>query len=344
MSIVILILKIIGILLLAILGLVLLAVVCLLFVPVRYRIWGKAGGKIDVHARASWLLHILRFQADYDGKKLKSRLLVFGVSLRGKKGKAGKADPGKKEKKVKVGNPEDDKITEISERAEESRERAEKSRKNAEKSRERAEESKESSAGSKESAEESKESSAESRERTEGSQTTGLSVKKEEASPGGKEAKNRLTRIRSFFQKIRELPGLIRSKWEIIKETVKGWKKTPERIWKEMKDEQNREALKLVWRELKVVLKRIAPRKIQIDASFALGDPANTGQALGAISVLPFVYRYQIHLYPDFEAERTYFEGTFDIRGKIYGIHVLILLLHLLLDKNIRGLIERYHS
>ena len=31
--------------------------------------------------------------------------------------------------------------------------------------------------------------------------------------------------------------------------------------------------------------------------------------------MLPFLYRYQVQVYPDFEAENTYVTGTFDIKG-----------------------------
>ena len=137
---------------------------------------------------------------------------------------------------------------------------------------------------------------------------------------------------------------MIRSKWETLKGKIKGWKKTLNGFLEEIKNEQNREALKTIWNELKFILKRISPKKVRVDADFSLGDPANTGQALGLISIFPLVYRYQINLCPDFEAERMYFKGTFDIKGTVYGIHALILLIHLFTDKNIRGLIETYHK
>ncbi len=278
MSIVLLILKIIGIVLLAVLGLLLLAVACLLFVPMRYRIRGEAGANIDVRIRVSWLLHLLSFRADFDGKDFQKKLRVLGIPLRGKKRKPKRA--GKKRK--------------------------------------------------------AKEPGAEASEpNIEPEQKEFIDIP---------EKKHCFAKIRSFFQKIRQLPGMIRSKWEILKGKITGWKKTLNGILEEVRKEQNREALKTIWNELKFILKRISPKRVRVDADFSLGDPAYTGQALGVISILPLVYRYQINLCPDFEAERMYFEGTFDIKGTVYGIHVLILLVHLFTDKNIRGLIEAYHK
>ena len=309
MSIVLLILKIIGIVLLAVLGLLLLAVACLLFVPVRYRIRGEAGANIDVRIRVSWLLHILSFWADFDGKDFKKKLRVLGIPLRGKKRKPKRA--GKKRKAKEPGaeasepniEPEQKEFIDIPEK-EEIKELAERTATFPEEASDTAPE-----------------------------QNTLLP-----------EEKHCFAKLRSFFQKIRQLPGMIRSKWETLKGKIKGWKKTLNGFLEEIKNEQNREALKTIWNELKFILKRISPKRVRVDADFSLGDPAYTGQALGGISILPLVYRYQINLCPDFEAERMYFEGTFDIKGTVYGIHVLILLVHLFTDKNIRGLIEAYHK
>lgn len=302
MSIVLLILKIIGILLLVVLGLLVLAVSCVLFVPVRYRIRGEAGANIDVRIRVSWLLHILSFRADFDGKDFKKKLRVLGIPLRGKKRKPKRV--GRKRKAKEPGAEEPIEKLEIDRKSE--IERAEVERITA---------------------------FPEEEPNTAPEQNTLLP-----------EEKHCFAKLRSFFQKIRQLPGMIRSKWETLKGKLKGWKKTLNGFLEEIKNEQNREALKTIWNELTFILKRISPKRVRVDADFSLGDPANTGQALGLISIFPLVYRYQINLCPDFEAERMYFEGTFDIKGTVYGIHALILLIHLFSDKNIRGLIETYHK
>ncbi len=302
MSIVLLILKIIGIVLLAVLGLLLLAVACLLFVPVRYRIRGEAGVNINVRIRVSWLLHILSFRADFDGKDFKKKLKVLGIPLRGKKRKPKRAGKKRKAKEPEQNTllPEENRVAEAS---------VTKGISDITKK------------------EEIKES-----------------AEIEEASHVRRKKKHCFVKLRSFFQKIRQLPGMIRSKWETLKGKIKGWKKTLNGLLSEVKKEENREALKAIWNEVRFILRHSSPRRIRAEASFSLGDPANTGQALGLISILPLVYRYQINLCPDFEAERIYFEGTFDIKGAVYGIHALILLIHLFTDKNIRGLIETYHK
>lgn len=295
MSIVVFILKIIGILLLTILGLLVLTVACLLFVPVHYRIWGEIGENIDTHVRVSWLLHILSLRADFDGKDFVKKLRVFGIPLRARRSKTKKPE----KKKRKTMEPEEESVA-IPQENEEAVTPAEE-------------------------------------------EVTAFS-EEEAFSSTEKKKKSLFAGILSILQKIRQLPGMIRSKWETLKGKIAGSKETLKGLLTELKKEQNLEAVKVLWNELRGILRHTSPRRVRVDAGFALGDPANTGQALGAISMIPFLYRYQIHLYPDFESERTYFEGTFDIKGRVYGIHAMILLIHIFFDKNIRGLIEAYHK
>lgn len=315
MSIVLLILKIIGIVLLAVLGLLLLAVACLLFVPVRYRIRGEAGVNINVRIRVSWLFHILSFRSDFDGKDFKIKKCVLGIPLRERKRKAKKAGKKRRAKEPEIEEPtEKMKIDRKSEIERAGVERI----------------------------------TAFPEEASDTAPKQNMLLPEEnrvaEISHVRRKKKHCFAKIRSFFQKIRQLPGMIRSKWETLKGKIKGWKKTLNGLLSEVKKEENLEALKAIWNEVRFILRHSSPRRIRAEASFSLGDPANTGQALGLISILPLVYRYQINLCPDFEAERMYFEGTFDIKGTVYGIHALILLIHLFTDKNIRGLIETYHK
>lgn len=339
MSIVLLILKIIGIVLLAVLGLLLLAVACLLFVPVRYRIRGEAGVNINVRIRVSWLLHILSFRADFDGKDFKKKLKVLGIPLRGKKRKPKRA--GKKRKAKEPGaeasepniEPEQKAFIDIPGKKDDGMS---------------AEEAVSDIPEKEEIKELAEKTATFPEEASDTAPKQNMLLPEEnrvaEISHVRRKKKHCFVKLRSFFQKIRQLPGMIRSKWETLKGKIKGWKKTLNGLLSEVKKEENLEALKAIWNEVRFILRHSSPRRIRAEASFSLGDPANTGQALGLISILPLVYRYQINLCPDFEAERMYFEGTFDIKGTVYGIHALILLIHLFTDKNIRGLIETYHK
>ena len=151
-------------------------------------------------------------------------------------------------------------------------------------------------------------------------------------------------KIKRFFTTLKNLPGIIKSKLENLKEKAKNFRETAGRIKQEIQDENNRAAVKLLLSELKYLLKHISPGKVKADISFGMDDPATTGQVLGAVSMLPLLYRYQLQLYPDFETEQSYFKGSFDIKGQAQGIYVLIVGYHLIKDKNIRSLIQRYRN
>ena len=110
-------------------------------------------------------------------------------------------------------------------------------------------------------------------------------------------------RIRAFFA------GLIRKLRQFragIKEALKKIKD----VRTFLTDERHREVLPLIFTELKYLLTHFKFRRIQTDLTFSMGDPALTGQVLGGLCMLPFLYRYQVQVYPDFEAENTYEKGV----------------------------------
>lgn len=95
-----------------------------------------------------------------------------------------------------------------------------------------------------------------------------------------------------------------------------------------------------VWVKLKVFLLHIRPRVLQGHLKFGLSNPADTGQVLGGIAMVPFLYQTQLQLEPDFEAEDNYIQGQVYSRGHMCCIHLVILIIRLLRDKKIRSVIH----
>lgn len=106
-------------------------------------------------------------------------------------------------------------------------------------------------------------------------------------------------------------------------------------------DESNKAAILHGLREIKYLLRHFGPGKLQADLTFSTGDPALTGQLLGVICIFPIVYRNDMHLVPDFEADSAYARGTFGLRGHIRFIHALCAGVRILKDKNIRKFIRK---
>ncbi len=99
------ILKIAGILLGSILGIFLLATLLILFVPIRYQVNGSYQEKINVKAKISWLLSIVKVSIQYGEKGISFKIALFGISL-GKK---------KEQKRILVREKENSEIEKVQE-------------------------------------------------------------------------------------------------------------------------------------------------------------------------------------------------------------------------------------
>lgn len=106
----------------------------------------------------------------------------------------------------------------------------------------------------------------------------------------------------------------------------------------EAADERNRQAISHLWRELCYLLAHLKPKYVKAEISFSTGDPALTGKVTGVLSLLPLIYRYDAHIYPDFLAEAFYIKGSLQMKGHIAVFHFFIVLIRLFLDKNVKRL------
>ncbi len=113
------------------------------------------------------------------------------------------------------------------------------------------------------------------------------------------------------------------------------------RVRREIKDETNRYAVGRVWAELLKIIRSYRPRKLRADLSFSLADPALTGQAVGLVSMLPWIYRYPCSIVPDFTSEQLYLEGEIFAQGKIRVSVFALATLRLLRDKKFMQVVRR---
>lgn len=113
-------------------------------------------------------------------------------------------------------------------------------------------------------------------------------------------------------------------------------------IKRELTDEHNKAVVRKVWSEFCYLFRHFKFRKIKTDFVFATGDPATTGQALGVLCMIPMLYRYEFNAVPDFEADSPYIKGTFCVAGKVRLIHVLMTVLRLILDKEVRIVVKKF--
>ena len=103
---------------------------------------------------------------------------------------------------------------------------------------------------------------------------------------------------------------------------------------------REQELIPAIWVKLKAFLLHIRPRVLQGHLKFGLSNPADTGQVLGGIAMVPFLYQTELQIEPDFEAEDNYIQGQVYSRGYMCCIHLVILVIRLLRDKKIRSVIH----
>ena len=308
MAVLLLILKIIGIILLILLGLILLILAVVLFVPVRYQVSGSIGEKTTARIAVTWLLHAVSWRAAYEEEGFSSQLRIFGITRKGKKPDDG--EPGEDDREDGAEEPEersaaDALLTDGEQKTD----------------------------GILTDGEQGEAERYDERQAKEPDPAEHKEL--EQANPAVRR-KRRGGLVRRIWERIRAFfAGLVRKLRQLragIKEALKKIKD----VRTFLTDERHREVLPLIFTELKYLLTHFKFRRIRTDLTFSMGDPALTGQVLGGLCVLPFLYRYQVQVYPDFEAENTYVTGTFDIKGRARGLHIAVSAVRLLGKKEFR--------
>ena len=308
MAVLLLILKIIGIILLILLGLILLILAVVLCVPVRDQVSGSIGEKTTVRIAVTWLLHAVSWRAAYEEEGFSSQLRIFGITRKGKKPDDG--EPGEDDREDGAEEPEersaaDALLTDGEQKTD----------------------------GILTDGEQGEAERFDERQAKEPDPAEHKEL--EQANPAVRR-KRRGGLVRRIWERIRAFfAGLVRKLRQLragIKEALKKIKD----VRTFLTDERHREVLPLIFTELKYLLTHFKFRRIRTDLTFSMGDPALTGQVLGGLCVLPFLYRYQVQVYPDFEAENTYVTGTFDIKGRARGLHIAVSAVRLLGKKEFR--------
>ena len=309
MTVLLSILKILGIILLCILGLLVLLIMLLLFAPVSYRIRGETRqGQTTLKVHGAWCLMALRFSFLMEQGKRLAVLKIFGIkawkypSDEKSKKKSGEKSHKEPEKDLvqKRQKPEEQTAPAIEKKIdvtglEEQNPPAEVQEEQTEKQYEQKHHKK--------------------------------TYKKKFVSVFGKISKT----IRSIVEKIKAIPQKLKNIGSKIKK-VNQW----------IQDEQNRSAVRFVMGDVIGLLKKYGPKHMKADVAYGMEDPAATGQVLAVLSVLPFLYYDKVSIMPDFEAERFYIEGSWDIRGRIQVIHLLKAAIQIWRNPDVKHFIKQF--
>lgn len=295
------ILKIIGIVLCVILGII----AVILFVPICYELDADIDQK-EFKARIHWLGRLVRFEFRWKEKAYAVlKILWFVIDFTDPEAVADRK--AKKEAKARK--------KQLKQQKKEAKEREKQARQN--------EKEKQQEAADREARAQQREEFRRQQGEAEKTERRDISEKSDCAKTVQREEKQ------SVLDKLKAAHGKANS----IKDKVKSGISVIQFL-------REQELIPAVWVKLKVFLLHICPRVLQGHLKFGLSNPADTGQVLGGIAMVPFLYQTELQIEPDFEAEDNYIQGQVYSRGHMCCIHLVILIIRLLRDKKIRSVIH----
>ena len=299
------ILKVIGIILLVVLALILTALLCVLFVPVKYRAVGSFDNT-DIRAKAhvSWLLHLFALHIEYAQETDGYIRLAFA-----------------KKKLFDNYEASDDDVMDDADKTETEDKVSENT-----------------GDGPKIPADESAHVADEQTENESTAQTHNEQRTVNDENQHIKQ-QTKLTHQKTYKKRNKKPPK--KSHKKQFKDKSEKIKTGIYKLKREYSDERNKAAFSHLKKELFIILKRICPRRLKLTMVYSTGSPDTTGISLGILACFPVGYTNRWRITPDFESEKPYAKGSFDIKGHVIVISILAATLRILFDKNCRRLYNR---
>lgn len=295
------ILKILGIVLLVILGILMAAILVVLFVPIRYRGDVRWADKRPKGGiRVSWLFRSLRIRVSFEGSDVRLQGRFLWFCF---------FDTAKKQ--TEEAEDMEEHIDHVEKRAEDKTD-------------------------TREIRHEATAESAEPSPSKQTFETEHLSKNKNRADRSDKKKQSLYKKLR---KKISTWIERIQSSYRRITGDHEEMKRKIRRIQALWENEENQKTVRLLWRQIRKLIKHILPGNMSGRVRFGFDDPATTGQILTYISPFYGIYAEQILIEPVFD--ESVFEGELHLKGYIRAGTVLWMVLRVCLNKNFRLLLKR---
>lgn len=127
-----------------------------------------------------------------------------------------------------------------------------------------------------------------------------------------------------------------------LAETLKKLLRQKEEVVRILSKQESKDSIRFAWDKLKKTIRHIVPRKVKGYLIFGSDDPATTGQVLGIVSVLYAAMGPVLKIVPDFENKRL--ECDLEFRGRLRVFTLLVILLKIYFNKELKQLIEEIKS
>lgn len=324
--IILLILKIAGIVLLSLLGILILLVLMVLFVPVRYNISADYHSRLTANIKISWLLNVLRLKASYaNDLSVKAYAMFFKIF----------DNNSDKEKKQK--NKEGDKYIDDMYGADSSQETAgqyaagrQNETSGAGNSQDTAVQVEALEADIKQHIE-SRSNNQHNEDDKHNRQSVSQPHKKKDIIGRLKAAlnsvKDKLISIKSKFKKLLKA---------IVDKKRSAWKKIND-LKVIINDEENKELVRLIKKELKELIREITPVKYDVNVRYGCEEPYMTGRILGVIAVIYGITGVRFNITPEFE--QKVLEGDIYMKGRVRIYRLLLIALRVYKNNRFRKLV-----
>ena len=333
--IILLILKIAGIVLLSLLGILILLVLMVLFVPVRYNISADYHSRLTANIKISWLLNVLRLKASYaNDLSVKAYAMFFKIF----------DNNSDKEKKQK--NKEGDKCIDDMYVADSSQETAGQyaaGRQNETSGTGNSQdtavqvealEAEKAVADKKMVADEAIESRS-NYQHNEDDKHNRQSV----SQPHKK--KDLIGRLKAALNSVKDKLISIKSKFKKLLKAIVDKKRSAWQKINDLKviinDEENKELVRLIKKELKELIREITPVKYDVNVRYGCEEPYMTGRILGVIAVIYGITGVQFNITPEFE--QKVLEGDIYMKGRVRIYRLLLIALRIYKNNRFRKLV-----
>ncbi len=323
MAIFLTILKIIGIVLLCIIGLILFIILYVLLAPFWFKIQGNIDREMNynVKIKACTFLHFIQVHVDY----FKDEGLNYNVSILGTLVKILPRKPKDEDKKEDEDKKKDEEVITIDETD----------------SQVESEENVSDDTIASEVKEESQTQKDSSTIELDDIQDIDVDSSKiidtesEEFEEFSEENKKFFVKVRDFFDKYNPVK-LINS----LKAKIEDIKKDADKIYSVIFDDNNKEWLNKVIKELKNFIKSLKLNMRGTDVDFSTGSPDVTGKVSGALVLFMPIYDKKVRIIPDFTDDDFYIDGDIFIKGRLQLLSVVILVLAIYLDSNTKRILN----
>jgi hypothetical protein len=329
LGVILLILKIILWSLLVAFAVVFILINIILWVPIRYRIYGSKYESILAYGRITYLLRLLRVKIrfDDDGLAYQVKVLFWTISEVGKR-----ESKGNETKKKKPDLPEVKTVTQGKKK--DFDESTSSSDSNIQKT--VSPKADQVSHTSSIKVDKAKEGPALSTETTK--PEIKATIKPEikatiEENGNGKSPNKKVGKV----GKVKKVKKVKKAK-KVKKEGPSNFDQAKEMI-SFLRADENQGLLKFVIKKVFKIIKLILPRKIKGDVMFGLSDPATTGYVLGMICIFYPVYHKSVSVAPNFEMAMI--EGDGEFSGKITIGVILYYGIRIVIDRRVRRLIKK---